>query len=96
MLWVNEASKTEDNIFDRELKFLDLRIHCEFNVTFKKLKIVVFVVFLPTQDVDLVEILLVVLAQVADKVLVDDLISYLGCLKLTQFEFYGVLIEHSF
>ena len=96
MLRVNEASKTENNILDWDLKLLDQRIHREFNVTFKKLKIVVFVVFLPTQDVDLVEILLVVLAQVADEVFVDDLITYLGCLKLTQFKFYSVLIKHSF
>ena len=96
MLRVNEASKTENNILDWDLKLLDLRIHREFNVTFKKLKIVVFVVFLPTQDVDLVEILLVVLAQITDEVFVDDLITYLRCLKLTQFKFYSVLIKHSF
>ena len=94
LLGVDQTPKTENNVRYGDLEFVDLGLHCEFDVTLKELKVVVLVIFFAAQDVYLVEVLLVVLAQVAHQVLVDDLVTDCVGLQLTQFELDSVQVQH--
>ena len=92
MLWVDKAAKAKYNVFDWNLELFNHLFHGKFDIAFKKLQVVVFVVFLPSQNIDLVEVLLVVFAQITYQVLVDDLIANLSSFELTKFELNSVLV----
>ena len=92
-LGVDQRAQVEDQVGHRDVQPRDLLAERALDVALEHLGEVARLQLLEPLHLHLVEVLAVVLAQIAHQVLIDDLIADRGRLQLAQLELDGVLIE---
>ena len=95
LLGVDETAQAEDQVLHGNLQLAQVLREGVLDVAFQELEEVARLELLPPHDVQLIEVLRVVLPEVADKVLINDLVANAGCLQLGQLELDRVQIQYA-
>ncbi len=85
-LGVDQAAQVEDQVLNGQLHGLEQIFECELDVLFKGLSEVLGIQFFDPHHLHLIEVLAVIFAKIANKILVDHLVSNTCSLKLRKLE----------
>lgn len=95
LLGVDQTAQVEDQVLHRNLHLAQVLREGVLDVAFQELGEVARLELLSPHDVQLIEVLRVVLPEVADKVLINDLVANAGRLQLGQLELDCVQIQYA-